>query len=297
MKRATELKVGIMVIVGIAMLLAGIAWLGQWWGRAGTQKWLVRFEQAGGLQDGAEVQVNGIRSGLVEGIRLEGNDVLVGMMLDQDITLTSSDRVSIRNVGLMGDKVLFVTYYGTGAQLSPKDTLPGIFEKGMGEVMAEVGNATGGFQAISNQLDSIAVAMNRNGGIARTVDDMQRTASLLRSMVEDNRASLDLTLRNFSQASATTRDIVVSREAQLKEAMDDFARAADNFERLSSRLDSLRASVQSVASKVDEGDGTLGRLVNDRKLYADLNASVQEIKRLIEDVKANPRKYFKFSVF
>jgi phospholipid/cholesterol/gamma-HCH transport system substrate-binding protein len=297
MKRATEIKVGVMVLLGIAMLLAGIFWLGQWASRAGTVKWMVRFDQAGGLQDGAEVQVNGIRSGLVQGIKLDGNDVVVGMALDEDITLTSSDRVSIRNVGLMGDKVLFVTYTGVGAQLSRTDTLTGIFEKGMGEVMAEMGNATGGFQSISVQLDSIAAAMNRNGGIGRTVDDMQRTASELRSMVEENRASLNTTLRNFAQTSTVSKNLLTSREAQLKEAMDDFAKAADNFERLSGRLDSLRASMQSVASKVDEGDGTLGKLVNDRKLYADLSASVQDIKRLIEDVKANPRKYFKFSVF
>jgi phospholipid/cholesterol/gamma-HCH transport system substrate-binding protein len=52
-----------------------------------------------------------------------------------------------------------------------------------------------------------------------------------------------------------------------------------------------------VAAKVDRGQGSLGRMVNDDKLYTDLAASVKSLRALIDDVRANPQKYFRFSVF
>ena len=66
---------------------------------------------------------------------------------------------------------------------------------------------------------------------------------------------------------------------------------------LTGRLDSLRAVIQTVTVRVERGEGTLGKLVNDDKLYADLNTSVQSLKSLIEDIKANPKKYLKISIF
>ena len=52
-----------------------------------------------------------------------------------------------------------------------------------------------------------------------------------------------------------------------------------------------------MAGKVDRGDGTLGRLVNDPKLYDEARASVAELKALIADIKANPKKYVNVKVF
>ena len=70
-----------------------------------------------------------------------------------------------------------------------------------------------------------------------------------------------------------------------------------SLERLTSRLDSLRATLQSVSGKVDRGDGSLGKLVNDPKLYDEAKATVTELKALIADIKANPKKYVNVRVF
>jgi phospholipid/cholesterol/gamma-HCH transport system substrate-binding protein len=108
---------------------------------------------------------------------------------------------------------------------------------------------------------------------------------------------LRATLQNFSDASATAKRLTAGRETELRRALDNFSSAAEKLDRLSGRLDSLRASIQTIASRVEKGDGTLGKLVNDEKLYTELNASVTSLRALIEDVKRNPKKYFKVSGF
>jgi len=52
-----------------------------------------------------------------------------------------------------------------------------------------------------------------------------------------------------------------------------------------------------MTSRVERGEGTLGKLVNDEQLYAELNDSIQSFKALVEDIKAHPKRYLKFSLF
>jgi phospholipid/cholesterol/gamma-HCH transport system substrate-binding protein len=297
MSRKTEIQVGLTVLIAIGVLLWGIAWLGRSVRSMGQQTWHVSFRNASGLAEGNEAQVNGVKNGSVGKLRLLGDHVMVDLLLSKDIRMTKRSQVVIRNVGLMGDKVIAVDYDPTGEPWSPADTLPGEVEKGLPEVMAELGGATGGITALSAQLDSIAVAMNEGGGMRTTVHNLRRTAESLNALIEDNRAALRTTLANFAATSQTTRSLLQGREAKLREALDHFEHSAENLDRLTSRLDSLRASVQNTASRLDRGEGTLGKLMSDDKLYTQLSASVTDLRRLINDVKAQPRKYFKFSVF
>jgi phospholipid/cholesterol/gamma-HCH transport system substrate-binding protein len=150
---------------------------------------------------------------------------------------------------------------------------------------------------VSEQVRVLANSMSNNGQLQKTVENFSETSHELRLAVGENRAMLRQTLQNFSEASLTAKRLTSGREAELRKAMDHFSHAAENLDRLSTRLDSLRASIQVITSKVEKGDGTLGKLVNDQKLYTELNTSVQSLRALIEDVKRNPKKYLKISVF
>ena len=297
MSRKTEIQVGVTVLVAIAILLWGIAYLSTL-AKAHVQRvWHVSFPQGGGLAEGNEAQVNGVRKGVVQSLRLVGDRVVVDLALSKDVELTRASQVVIRSVSMMGDKVIAVDYRGAGEPWSPRDTIPGVYEKGLPEVMADVGQASGSVTTIARQLDSLAVSMNQSGGLAATVESFRRTSRDLELAVAENRAALRSTMANFSATSTSAKELVVDHQASLQAALDHFVSAAGNLDRVSSRLDSLRASLQGSASRLERGEGTVGKLMKDERLYADLEASVHDLRALIADLKANPRKYFKFSVF
>jgi phospholipid/cholesterol/gamma-HCH transport system substrate-binding protein len=297
MSRKTEIQVGVTVLVALAVLLWGIAWLSTLAKAQGQRVWHVSFPQGGGLAEGNEAQVNGVRKGVVRSMRLVGDHVVVELSLSKDVVLTRASKVVIRSVSMMGDKVIAVDYRGGGETWSPRDTIPGVYEKGLPEVMADVGQASGSVTAIARQLDSLAVSMTQGGGLAATVESFRRTSRDLELAVAENRAALRTTMSNFSATSTSARELVVDHQASLQEALDHFTSAAGNLDRVSGRLDSLRASLQGAASRLDRGEGTVGKLMKDERLYADLQGSVRDLRALIADIKANPRKYIKFSVF
>ena len=297
MSRRTEIQVGITVLVALIVLLWGVTWLKDLTLRRKVHVWHVRFPQTGGLGASDEVQVNGIRKGAVDKLRLAGDQVMVDLALDADVHLTTDCRVAIRNVGLMGEKVIAVDLRTTGTPYADRDTISGVYELGMPEVMANLGGTMQAVDHLASQLDHVATAFSKNGDLDKTMANFRVTSEQLQQTVAENRKLLHQTLEDLSQTAATTKELTSGREAQFKRTLDSFERASQNLERLSGRLDSLRAQFQSVASKVDRGNGSLGQLVNDPKLYDDMRASVAALNALLADIKANPKKYINLKIF
>jgi phospholipid/cholesterol/gamma-HCH transport system substrate-binding protein len=297
MSRRTEIQVGITVLLALAVLLWGVTWLKELTLQRHVRVWLVRVPQTGGLGASDEVQVNGIRKGSVRSMRLIEDYVLVELALDSEIILTTESRVAIRNVGLMGEKVIAVDLTMGGTPYTARDTIPGIYELGMGEVMASLGGSVATVNDLTRELASVASALNKNGDFAATMKNLRVTSEQMQKAVAENRAALKATVDNFAATSQTAKNLTTGREAELRRALDHFSDAAEKLDRLAARADSLGAALQRVTNKVDRGDGTIGKLVNDDKLYAETRASVQSLKALIDDIRANPKKYLTVKVF
>lgn len=297
MSRSREIQVGATVLVAVGMTLWGVTWLKELSLNKKVRVWHVTFPQTGGLSSSDEVQVNGLRKGNVSNVTLVGDHVVVDLALSTDIELTSESRVSIRNIGLMGEKVIAVDLSTHGVPYTPRDTIPGLYEKGIPEVMATMGTTIDAVTELAVQLKTIATTMQGNGSLDRTLQNFRSTSEELKLAVSENRAMLKETMTNLNAASRTAKALTAEREPQFKRTLDSFERSAAGMERLTTRLDSLRAVLQSVSGKVDRGDGSLGKLVNDPKLYDDAKESVAALKLLIEDIKKNPKKYINLSVF
>ena len=285
------------MLVALAILLWGVTWLKQVSFARKMDIWHIRFSQAGGVGKGDEVQVNGIRKGEVGDVRLQGDHVVIDLALESDVRLTDRSRVVIRDLGVMGDKVVYVSLGEGGRPYAPRDTLSGYYEKGIAEVMAELGDAVSSVTAITRDMQQVTASARGDGDLAVTVRNFRATSEELRRMVMENRTALRTTIQNFSDASSATRRLTTDREAELKRTFEDLGRAAENMNRLSARLDSLRGSLQTVSGRLERGEGTLGKLVNDDQVYTELRSSLDNLNALLADIKKNPKKYFKFSVF
>jgi phospholipid/cholesterol/gamma-HCH transport system substrate-binding protein len=297
MSRRTEIQVGITVLAALGITLWGVTWLKEMSLSRKVRQWHVTFPQTGGLATSDEVQVNGLRKGNVAELHLAGDHVIVDLDLSSDIVITRASTVAVRNVGLMGEKVVAVDLVMSGPAYTDRDTIVGVYEKGIPEVMAEVGGTIDRLNSLTDQMLRVASALERNDNLDATMDNVRKTSEELRLAVTENRRAMRETLANLDAVSRTAKSLTTDREAQLGRTIDSFERSVSDIERLTTRLDSLRATVQSISGKVDRGEGSLGRLVNDPMLYDDAKSSVTELKALIADIKKNPRKYIHLSIF
>lgn len=297
MSRRTEIQVGVTVIGALVVTLWGVTWLREFSLGRQVHVWHVRFPQTGGLGASDEVQVNGIRKGSVAKIDLQGDHVIVDLALASDIHLTRNCNVAIRNVGLMGEKVIAVDLATTGPAYTQADTIQGIFELGMGEVMAGMGSSMGSMQAVVKSLDQMVMRLDKNGDVDKTVVNLRETSEQLSALLKENRALLHETAVNAAATSRATKTLIADRQEQYVRLLDSVERSTKNIEQLSSRLDSLRATAQSIGNKVDHGDGSIARALNDKGMYEETKGTLKAMKELLEDLKKNPRRYINVHVF
>jgi len=294
--RRTEIQVGVTVIVAVAVMLWGVTWLREFSVGRKVHVWHVRFPETGGLGASDEVLVNGIRKGSVAHIDLQGDHVIVDLALATDVRLTTDCRVAIRNVGLMGQKVIAVDMHPSGAPIAERDTVQGIYELGMGEVMADVGLTMQSVDKTVAALDAITKRLDRNGDVDRTVGNLRKASDELATAVEEDRALLHETLANAEAASRTAKELTSGRENELRHTLDSADRTAQNLERLTVRMDSLMTVVRSVSDKLDHGNGNAAVLLNDRKLYDEITTTLTSMKALLEDLRKNPKRYINVHV-
>ena len=248
------------------------------------------------LAQSDQVQVNGIRKGQVKDMNLVGDHVLVRLELASDVVLTRTSVVAIRDLGLMGEKVIDVDL-NYGPPWSERDTIPGVYQQGLAEVMGQLGTSVNSVSEIAANLKQLTSSLAQGGALQTTLEDFSATSHELRGLVADNRVTLTRAMNNLADASQSARSVTVDKEQDVRRAIDHFAITAARMDSLSARLDSLRQSLQGVATKMNDGDGTLGKLVSDDRLYEQMHTSISELQALIADVKKNPKKYVKFSIF
>ncbi len=297
MNRRTEIQVGLTVLFALVVLLGGVTWLKDFSLQRRLMVWHVRFPQAGGLGASAEVLVNGIRKGSVAKIDLHGDHVIVDLSIASEVRPTRDSRIAIRNVGLMGEKVIAVDLSATGEPYTAADTITGIFEQGLPEVLANLGGTLQALDHLAGQLDRVATQLNATGDLQATLKNFRATSEQLQLAVTENRKLLHETLSDARTAARSAKSLTSGREEQFGRTLDTIERSAQNMERLSGRLDSLRSMMQGVTARVDHGDGTLAQLVNDRKLYDEVRASVNSLNALVADIKAHPKKYINLRIF
>lgn len=292
--RQTQLKVGIFTVVILAFLVVGYLWLSSRISTRAQRDLLISYSEVMGLEIGDQVTFRGMEVGRVKAIAAREDDILVTARIDSGIRLKEGSRFIISDSSLMGGTVLNITQ-GKG---------PGIMDTG--NIM--VGDTPVGVMGVVNQATRAIEEINavfaelraENGLIARSgavLDNAQQAVAsvdqLAGSASEDLRAALDQVERLGAEVRLVLQKGSDDLDATLSQAPDAMARvnaALDSLKTLSGRLDRTVAALNT-------GQSTAGRLLRDDDLYRQLQSSVASLDSLVADVRANPKKYLKFSIF
>jgi len=147
----------------------------------------------------------------------------------------------------------------------------------------------------SNTRDDLVEAVAH---VREALQNLAHTTYYIDTLVGQQRNNLSRIISNVESISSNLK----KNESQITNILNNFSNISDSIAKLKvpetfNRLDQTIAELNSVIGKVDRGEGSLGLLVNDQKLYMELEKAARDLNLLLEDIKANPKKYVKVSVF
>jgi phospholipid/cholesterol/gamma-HCH transport system substrate-binding protein len=304
MKREREVILGAMVFFGIAILVLGAAWLSDnYWGPSGGYKIVAAFESVHGLNKGNPVTLRGVQVGKVLEIQMgdQGRPmVLVGFRDLRDLPRDS--KIILRSVGMLGERTVEVRMGTSTEVFKDGDMAVGSSELGMVDMTAD-------FAEMTNRIKAVVDSMTSPENISRMTNslrNMDTTTATLRNLLARNESKLNTTIENLAAASEDASGLIRESKAKLERsvgnldaATTDLATASKRIADASGLFESTMRNLDDITAKINRGEGTLGRLVNDPKAYDGLTHSIANADSLIEAIKKDPGRYlnFKFTIF
>lgn len=288
-----EYHVRNLTALGLLVLVAGAVFL---WGffflmgdpiGVGGDEVVVVMEDGAGLARGNPVQLNGVKVGTVRSVRLQPEGgVTVQIKVNDDLRLPADTRALVESE-VFGTSTIELVPGEALVALEGGDTIQGMSRQPLPALAAELGTQARTIMASADSLLS-----------PKAVGDLKATAAVLPDAAQQLRAAFG----ELSLAAAALRRTAEEMEQAgtgaaagetLAEVRSSARAATDALETMELSLTSLA----SVLGKVDRGEGTLGRLVNDTTLYAEMGATLREVRSLTADVRENPKRYVTVEIF
>jgi phospholipid/cholesterol/gamma-HCH transport system substrate-binding protein len=291
-----EIKVGILVLAGAAVLIAAI-WLAKGY-RFGQSFYSVSvvFPDVGSLSTGDPVSVSGVTEGKVESVRLYEGGVLVTLELSRDVVLKQDATFTIKNLGLMGERFIAVKTGKSATPLDMSQPAKGITESGIPEVMGTMGQVIQQLNQLVEKLDQTIASPATLDKFSQTITDLQRLSARLDSATKYNAPKIDKTVDNFASLSDKLKQGVDRNEKYVDTAVQNIDVAARRLVKLTDDMEEASKRFKSFATDLDESQGSLRLMMEDRRLYDDLRRAALNLDSLVVDIRQNPKKYISFSV-
>jgi phospholipid/cholesterol/gamma-HCH transport system substrate-binding protein len=335
MKRTNDFVVGLTVLLGAAVIVGATLWVKRADLRNKHERVAARFRDVGSVRVGAAVVLRGVNAGRVQRIEL-GRDgwVEVTMALDPDVELPKDPVVLLNESSLFGEWQATITEEAAiprdeavsrqiaDARRAGGEALPGATLPDIAQLTAVAGRIAGDVASVASRFEvafddqaarelrgSIKNFATLSAALAQTVrvqsSNLDALSADLRQGMTRLASSAETVQRVAQRIDSSTAtgevrrivDDVATAAAQLKEASDEVRTMSKQLGRSQGRLESLLSTTDSVMLKINAGQGSVGLLVNDPALYRNSDSLVTELRALIADFKAHPKKYVNVRVF
>lgn len=300
MKLSKEIKTAVLVIMSIILFIWGYNFLKGKNLFDSSTKLFVIYENVAGLAPSAPVTLNGLTIGKVNSISINPDGkLLVELHITTDFPIAKTSIAEIYDSGLVG-----------GRQIAIK---PNLLDKNYtvsGDYL-QASSKLGLTDALAQQLEPLQAKIQQlleNADVLfSNVNDILDTQT--RQNLKNSIASLNTTLSEFSVASKSINELLVDNKSKLNSTLKNVDKVSGNFATISDslakanlgqtvkNLEKTLAKVDKIMAELEQGNGTMGKLIKDETMYTNFAKTSKELELLLQDLRLNPTRYVNVSLF
>lgn len=315
MKYRKEIVIGLVFIAALALFIWGFSFL-KGFNLFKEQRVLYAvYERVSGLTKANPVSINGLKVGQVSDIYFDPNfsgKIIVEITIETQLPIPKNSVALIYSSDLMGSKAIDLKLGTDSLLVVNGDTLSTKVEASLKEAVNQQ------IQPLKAKAEELIMSIDSVVTVIKQIFNEQARENLTSSL-----ASVQATFENLESASYNLDQMIAAEKVRFGEIMynlesitttireneDDIDNIISNFSVISDSLaqadiprtfaniNRVVGDVADIVEKIDNGEGTLGMLVNNESLYRDLQKSAQQLSLLLEDLRVNPKRYVRFSLF
>jgi len=315
LKTSRIILIGIIIVIAIASLVLGLNYMKGNNFFTKENNYFVQYERIEGLMISNPVLINGFKVGQVKDIKLligEKKPILIELNINDDIILNDSTVAMIYSLDLMGSKGIGLNIGHGKNLLTHKDTLIGAVEEDLKDqvsaqmlplkikaedLMASIEDA----MKVVKNLFNKANTQNIEGtlkNLNKTFKTLNHTSIELDQLLSNSRDTLE---QIFANVESITSNLDNNSE-QINFILKNLALVSDSLAKSKilstiNNANNTLATTDSIMKKINNGEGTIGQLINNDTLYMNLENASRNLDNLLIDLKENPKRYIHYSLF
>lgn len=313
-KLNAEFKIGITVLIAIVLLVWGINFLRGNNLFSNADHYVSVYSNIDGMEVSSPVRLNGLSVGTVTDIYFHPqnmNKIIVKFTISDGLRIPNNTIAQIYNADIMGTKALQLVLGDNNIICLPGDTLLSEIENGLkDEVNKQVLPLKNKAEDLISSIDSVMTVITtvldkdaRNSltnsllSLNRTFNTMELAMVRLDSVIYKNDARVSNILLNVESITTNlhnNNELISNVLANLESLTDSLAKS--QIKSTINNVDSSLYVFNKILTKIDNGEGSIGLLLNNKGLYENLENSSKELELLIADMKSRPKRYVSFSL-
>ena len=293
MKTRDEVLVGLLVTAAIIVTVVGSLWLA----RGGLSKGYplyAKFPWGAGLKQGQPVLLVGVNAGYVDQVDLHQDGTLVTTLrIQKDYKVPVTSKAAVIPNGIFGDQAVALTPSRPDLRaFKPGDTIPiGPSTPGIGQLTSKADSIASSVNAVTSALQQQMVASGGIRDLRNAIASTNRLVSDFAAIAEEQSRQLSATLTSLRRATGAIDP------AKVDSSIKNLRTATANMAELSTQLKATSGKLDMIIAKVDSGNGSAAKLLNDPGAYNDVRRLLQRMDSLVADIKKNPKRYINVRVF
>ena len=306
MKISRLFWIGLIFVLSIIVFIGGLLYIQDISIKKSNYTFTVLFENVQGLHVGDQVDMLGKKIGKVTKTYFRAQKIAVELTIDNRFTFSIpvDSEIEVKSEGLLGSKYISITPgYNRKDYILPGTIVDGLREFDLTEITPDIVPMTQDLSAFARQLKAI-LGKEEGDKIRLTIKNIESFTAQLDSLISaKDRNNFNTTMKNLRDVTAELKEGVNNEIDKLDQMLNSFKAVTDKSDELSTTISELRKSSESFSSatqkldmlltKIDNGEGTLGKIVNNDTLHENMNSLVNEVRTLVQDFKENPTKYMK----
>jgi len=310
LKITNETKIGILTVVGLAILILGFSYLKGNDVFSSSNKFYAIYRNVEGLTLSKPILVNGFQIGHVSNMTLqtESGFTIVEFKVDPKYPIPANTLARLESTDLLGSKAIIFELGNSRELAENKDTLRADIQGSLAQSLQPVQRKA---EILMDKVDSSLAAINKilNPEFQRNVDrsflsianslqTLEGTTKKIDRLVGAQSGHIDAIMSNAEALTVSLR----ASTGRLNTTTANFERLSTDFanSNIKGTLDNANkamSDLQATVAKINSGQGSLGLLLNDNSMYNNLNSASANLNNLFIDLKAHPKRYVSFSVF
>ncbi len=298
-----EAKLGIVFLLAIITFVWGLFYLKEWRVTGDTYLVDVRLSSAVGVKSSDPILVGGVRIGKVETVTLDDLTPIVTLRIDEPYEIPEDSQVEVISRSVMGEKSINIRKGVSTNMIAPGGTVQGSAAPGISDMFTQVDSVT---LNMRNLLENANILLDpeRDKSIKSSLAGVHDLTVELQNTLKRESVQVNRVMANMDSLVSNMKDLSETERSKITGTLDNLENTSGRLSAMMDELQSTTTALGNILTRLDRGEGTMGKLLLDDRLYEDavrvagkMDRLVTSLDELVVDLKSNPGRYVTVEIF